>query len=45
MNRILELQLLQPDLPATNETNETNYSSCSNRACSIANGDGFDEPA
>lgn len=45
MNRILELQLLQLDLAATNETNETNYSSCSHRACSTANGDGFDELA
>ena len=45
MNRILELQLMQLELAGTNETNETNYSSCSNRGCSIANGDGYDEPA
>ncbi|NID16451.1 hypothetical protein [Luteibacter yeojuensis] len=43
MNRILELQLMHLDLATANETNETNYSTCSNRACSTANGDGFDE--
>ena len=45
MNRILELQLMQLDIAAMNETNETNYSTCSNRACSTANGDGFDDMA
>jgi hypothetical protein len=43
MNRILALQLMQPDAASTNETNETNYSTCSNGACSTANGDGFDD--
>jgi hypothetical protein len=45
MNRILELQLLQLDMAAMNETNETNYSTASNRACCLANGDGFDDLA
>ena len=43
MNRILELQLLQVDTATQNETNETNYSTCSHSACSTANGDGFED--
>ena len=43
MNRILELQLLQVDMATQNETNETNYSTCSHSACSTANGDGFED--
>ncbi|MGE7137596.1 hypothetical protein ACQKIE_08195 [Luteibacter sp. NPDC031894] len=31
MNRILELQLMQIDAASMNDTNETNYSTCSNR--------------
>jgi hypothetical protein len=43
MNRILELQLLQVDTAMQNETNQTNYSTCSHSACSTANGDGFED--
>ena len=43
MNRILELQLLHIDAATMNETDETNYSTCSHSACSTANGDGFED--
>lgn len=45
MNRILELQRMQLDMAAMNETNETNYSTASHRECAVANADGFDDMA
>ncbi|MDR6937376.1 hypothetical protein SAMN02800692_0236 [Luteibacter sp. UNC138MFCol5.1] len=42
MERILDLQRLEADMGQADET-ATNYSSCSNRGCSAANADGFEE--
>ncbi|SFW70384.1 MULTISPECIES: hypothetical protein [Luteibacter] len=42
MDRILSLQLLEPETESSDETN-TNYSSCSHRACSMANADAFED--
>jgi hypothetical protein len=42
MERILDLQNLQADM-ASDDVTVTNYSSCSHRACSAANSDGFED--
>lgn len=42
MERILDLQRLMTDMDSADVT-ETNYSTCSHRACSVANSDGFEE--
>ncbi|WP_448095850.1 hypothetical protein [Luteibacter yeojuensis] len=42
MERILDLQRLQAEMDSGDVTN-TNYSSCSHRACSTANSDGFED--
>jgi hypothetical protein len=42
MDRILDLQRLMAEMDPADVT-DTNYSSCSHRACSIANSDGFED--